>query len=316
MNGANSYNICPRCGNSNSLSAKYCSRCGGQLKVPEEPVVCHKCHTHNSPIANFCRNCGAELKVGLETKICPKCGKEVYAHDNVCTCGYSFVTFQQTAPAPRPVGAGEAVKLTKGKSKVYSKKGGRGWAIATMILMLLFGYLFVAPTSARPGFLWQFDGGIVGAEVLGSLVPGYAYDYVRLTIDFFKEGGELSMISEAYGVANIIIYVLVVIVLVTMLVQFIACFVRIFTKKRSKHCNWYYFTMGLLSLILVGLIYLFNNITVGEGFMDTIASVFRLPNVLETGYKIGLVSFVIPLYFWFFFFLSIGSRAKILKEER
>ena len=77
MNSSNSFNICPRCGNSNSLNAKYCSRCGAQLKVPTEAVVCHKCHTRNYSLANFCRNCGATLKVGAQTKICPRCGREI-----------------------------------------------------------------------------------------------------------------------------------------------------------------------------------------------------------------------------------------------
>ena len=98
MNGSNSFNICPRCGNSNSLNAKYCSRCGAQLKVPTEAVVCHKCHTRNSSLANFCRNCGATLKVGAQTKICPRCGREIGAAENMCACGYSFVTMQQTEP--------------------------------------------------------------------------------------------------------------------------------------------------------------------------------------------------------------------------
>ena len=82
MNSSNSFNICPRCGNSNSLNAKYCSRCGAQLKVPQEAVVCPKCHTRNSSLANFCRNCGATLKVGAQTKICPRCGKEIGAEAN------------------------------------------------------------------------------------------------------------------------------------------------------------------------------------------------------------------------------------------
>ncbi|MBO5866822.1 MAG: zinc ribbon domain-containing protein, partial [Clostridia bacterium] len=89
MLSSNSFNLCPHCGNSNTLNARFCSRCGTQLKVPEEVVVCRNCGTRNSPMANFCRNCGSQLKVGEQTKICPRCRNEVPAGDNTCACGYS-----------------------------------------------------------------------------------------------------------------------------------------------------------------------------------------------------------------------------------
>lgn len=183
MNSSNSFNICPRCGNSNSLNAKYCSRCGTQLKVPQEAVVCHKCHTRNSSLANFCRNCGATLKVGAQTKICPRCGREIGADENVCACGYSFVTLQQTEPRPVIVASTNKSKKDKkhdkkhqeqqvveqqteqqnGKNKsktktAYSNKGGRGFAIFATLLLAVFCYLIIAPASARLG-LSQYDKG-------------------------------------------------------------------------------------------------------------------------------------------------------------
>ncbi len=311
MNGANSYNICPRCGNSNSLSAKYCSRCGGQLKVPEEPIVCHKCHAHNSPMANFCRNCGTELKVGYESKICPRCGKEVAAHDNVCSCGYSFVTYQQTAPAKKPLSASRtAVPLGKeSKSKkVYNTRGGRGWAIATLVLLLLFAYFLIAPSAARPTFLTNFDKGLT--------FDGKAYyffDYIGKSITLLT-GGSMS-VGEAinsYGIANVIIDAFVFATVLTMLVQMIVCIVRIFTKKRSKHAGWYYFVMALLSLIAITLITLSSTYISTVNFFETIATVFRLP----AGIKPGIALWFIPAYYLFFFLLSFGSRAKALKEKR
>ena len=169
MNSSNSFNICPRCGNSNSLNAKYCSRCGAQLKVPQEAVVCPKCHTRNSSLANFCRNCGATLKVGAQTKICPRCGKEIGAEENVCACGYSFVTLQQTEPRPVNVASTNKSKKDKkrdkrqqhavdeqqtvqqgGKTKTtYSKKGGRGFAIFATLLLAVFCYFIIAPEGVR-----------------------------------------------------------------------------------------------------------------------------------------------------------------------
>ncbi len=178
MNSSNSFNICPRCGNSNSLNAKYCSRCGAQLKVPQEAVVCPKCHTRNSSLANFCRNCGATLKVGAQTKICPRCGKEIGAEENVCACGYSFVTLQQTEPRPVNVASTNKSKKDKkrdkrqqhavdeqqtvqqgGKTKTtYSKKGGRGFAIFATLLLAVFCYFIIAPEGVR-GILPQYDKG-------------------------------------------------------------------------------------------------------------------------------------------------------------
>ena len=177
---SNSFNICPRCGNSNSLNAKYCSRCGAQLKVPEEAVVCPKCHTRNSSLANFCRNCGATLKVGAQTKICPRCGKEINADENICACGYSFVTLQQTEPKrvnvestnkkdkkhdkhrqePQVIAQQQPTASSNKKKKpVYSKKGGRGFAIFAILLLAVFCYLVIAPATARPAFLVKFDKG-------------------------------------------------------------------------------------------------------------------------------------------------------------
>lgn len=182
MSSSNSFNICPRCGNSNSLNAKYCSRCGAQLKIPTEAVVCHKCHTRNSALANFCRNCGATLKVGAQTKICPRCGREIGAEENICACGYSFVTLQQTEP--RQVNVASTNKDRKKDKKrdknrhaedTYvansdnasaqtqngkkPKKSGRGFAIVALILIALFAYIIIAPATARPAFLTNFDKG-------------------------------------------------------------------------------------------------------------------------------------------------------------
>ncbi len=311
MNGANSYNICPRCGNSNALSSKYCSRCGGQLKVPEEPVVCHKCHTHNSPMSNFCRNCGAELKVGLQTKICPKCGKEVDAHENVCTCGYSFVTYQQTAPQTTPVvGASAAVdvrkKSKKKGKKVYNTKGGRGWAIALLILLLFFAYYIVCPPqlkslTLRWGKLNDLDGGIAHA---GISLYGGNYLYILVTA---LQGGTFRSI----GIANTILIGMVVATVLTMIVQFVIYFVRCFTARRSKHAGWFYFAMFLLTAIIAGLFLLFNSITT-SGFMKKIASAFVLPE----GYKLGYAIWAIPFYYLFYFLMSLGARAKALKEKK
>lgn len=323
MNSSNSFNICPRCGNSNALSAKYCSRCGGQLKIPEEPVVCHKCHTRNSPMANFCRNCGAVLKVGLETKICPKCGKEVDAHATVCVCGYSFVTFQQTQPLKTPVretahtvaqkpSKTVAKANTKKSSAVVSKKGGRGFAIGAMILLLLFAYLAFAPVSAgsvvwRPAFLTKLDNGFVSNN-------GYAWyggNYLYLLIQLFtaKRGGGT---APAVGSANWILAGLTVVSLVAMIAHLAVCIARCVTSKKSKRVNWLIFTMAVLYTVIVGLIVLFNSVQFKFAVVNKIASLFKLPE----GFKVGYAIWILPLYYWIFFVYSIFAKGKVLKEKK
>ena len=308
MNGANSYNICPRCGNSNALSAKYCSRCGGQLKVPEEPVICHKCHAHNSPMANFCRNCGAELKVGWQTKICPKCGKEVDAHDSVCTCGYSFVTLQQTAPAAKPVDTRSASEA-RGK-KVYKIKGGRGWAIASLVLILLLAYYILVPLGSgnmlfRPQGLADFDKGLVTAGS-DNVELWYGGDCISAAFSAALNGN-----LSSFGVANCIISVLVVITAFTMAIQLAVCIARIVNDKRNKLIGWYYLAMCCVSALSAGLIFIFSTLDIPES-LSWLSKAFALTD----GYSIGYAVWSIPLYYLVFFFMSLCSRAKVLKERK
>ena len=307
--GANSYNICPRCGNSNALSAKYCSRCGGQLKVPEEPVICHKCHARNSPMANFCRNCGAELKVGWETKICPKCGKEVDAHDSVCTCGYSFVTFQQTAPAVQPP-AGTRAKISGTSKKMYKVKGGRGWAIVSFVFLLLLAYYIFMPLQIgnllyRPEALSKFDKGFV---TVSSEPVLYWYGGECISA-FIKNAAEGTLSS--FGAANIMIAALVAIAVITLAVQLILCIVRIFNDKRNKYIGWYYLVMCGIYCLLISLITIFSRPGIAES-LSALSKAFSLPE----GYTVGYALWSLPVYYLFFFLISLCSRAKLLKEHK
>ena len=348
MNSSNSFNICPRCGNSNALTAKYCSRCGGQLKVPEEPVVCHKCHTRNTPMANFCRNCGTTLKIGSETKICPRCGKEVPGDKAICDCGYSFVTYQQTIPnTEKAVDVSELryeqnnatsqtadqskaddKKQKKEKSpKIYSSKGGRGWAIAGIILVLLFAYYIVAPytlpigdgITVRPNFLVNADKGLItfnGAmlAVMGVTSEHYGYNLIDDLVSKVKDivgGASFGDVIGSMSIGYIMILALTVIFILTAFIHLIVCIVRSFTAKRSKKMNWYFMIMAILSTLVVGLMLLVQLVAMPEGFMQTIAGWFSLGQDWSLGYAI----WAIPLYFWFFFFYSLCAKAKQLKEQ-
>lgn len=322
----NSFNICPRCGNANALNAKYCSRCGGQLKIPEEPVVCPKCHTRNTPMANFCRNCGVELKVCTETKICPKCGKEVGAHDNVCVCGYSFVTLQQTAPnakatkSEKETQSLDSAKTTKTKAKkVYKTKGGRGWAIAALVLLLLFAYYVVVPyvicneagdtlATLRPDFLVNLDGGF--ANDGEALATAYGYDYVFNCILLVSQGASFAEMVESFGMGNVLIMVVTLATMIAMFTHLIICIVRICTGKRSKYANWTYLVLAVISTLVVGLIALFHYVTMPEIVTNLIPWF-----ILGEGFSLGFAIWAMPLYFWFFFLYSLGAKAKKLQEN-
>ena len=332
MNSSNSFNICPRCGNANALNAKYCSRCGGQLKVPEEPVVCQKCHTRNTPMANYCRNCGVELKVGLATKICPKCGKAVDASDNVCACGYSFVTLQQTNPTVKAVNVSQTKSSASASSQktrtVHNTKGGRGWAIAAMVLILLFAYYIIAPYAVfkadgeiaaklRPVFLVNFEKGFIFCEGV-EYTNMYGFNYMD-TLVASLINGTFAETFDSLGMGNILIMVLTVIFVVAALAHLIASLIRSINGKRAKQANWTFLILAVLSTLIIGLIALFYYVpSVSEGFLAKISSWFALTigsGEEVTSYSLGYAIWAIPLYFWFFFLYSLCSKAKKLKEK-
>ena len=294
MNSSNSFNICTRCGNSNALNAKYCSRCGIQLKVPEEPVLCHKCHTRNNPMANFCRNCGAPLKVAPATKLCPKCGREVNAEDSVCVCGYSFVTLQQKAPNNADVANQPR------RQSIYDYRGGRVFAAIALVLLLLCAYYIVMPAhigtvTMRP----VFDGGIAS----GNGVSLYGADVlVYLCRQIFG--------MQAGGVGDIILGALVAIFAITAFVHLVVCIVRLAVLRRSRQCNWYFCTMAIISTVIAALFTVFSLVTVSSSVGKAIASVFTL----SYG-AVGWAIWAIPLYYWLFFVYSVIAKAKRLKEQ-
>jgi hypothetical protein len=59
-NPLKSPNNCPTCGKNNSLSAKFCSGCGGTL-MEDNTVYCPECGGINQRSAKFCQECGKKL---------------------------------------------------------------------------------------------------------------------------------------------------------------------------------------------------------------------------------------------------------------
>ncbi|MBQ8433718.1 MAG: zinc ribbon domain-containing protein [Clostridia bacterium] len=320
MNSSNSFNLCPHCGNSNTLNARFCSRCGTQLKVPEEVVVCRTCGTRNSPMANFCRNCGSQLKVGEQTKICPRCRKEVPIGDNACTCGYSFATITTVTPtagAPVPVREekkgkkGKKQKAPKGNKPVASKKGGRAFAIVALIFLLVFGYFFAAPQELRPSFL-AFDKGLF----YEGKNTAYGYTFILLLlyqiIDAVSNpgGNMFNAIMGALGdsVAEIMVSIMVVIFVLSVVIHLLVCIVRIFSSKRSKKANKLYLILAILTTIATALVLLPQFL--GADFLGGILQIFATPE----GFGFGWVLCAIPVYYWFFFIYSAIVKSKPLTE--
>ncbi len=326
MNTSNSFNICPRCGNSNTLNAKYCSRCGAQLKVPEEAVVCYKCHTRNSPLANFCRNCGTTLKVGSQTKICPRCGNEVGSQENVCKCGYSFVTLTQQNPTPvtLPGLADQTAQAQAPAKKLYSNRGGKGIAIAALILLLLLAYIFVAPalvgtnTTIRPWINLFDDQGIVN-DGTGFRSNQYGLDFVLGWINVVKEviaSPSIATLKSASfaafgtGLSNFLVATMVLATLIVMAIHLIVAVVRCFTGRRSKRGNLFFLICAIITTIAAGLVFV-ASLGVMPGFLSFLNRFI----LLKEGVKAGYMLFVSPLYFWFFWIYSLCAKAKEVKEQ-
>lgn len=312
MSSSNSFNVCPRCGKANALNARYCSSCGQQLAVPQEVIVCHKCHKTNSPMASFCGACGAPLRIGAQTKICPRCHKEVDANESSCSCGYSFGNVKYAVPE-------SAASVATSVSAPSKRKGGRGVAIVSLILLVLFAYLILAPIemgpsddnmfSLRPQFLYNLDGGlahsdsaiIYGLELILTLVRNFASD-ASAAIDNF---------TALYGIGGLILTILLAITVITMVIQLITYVVRIFANTKNKRKNLFYLVTAIIATLWVGLAFLFRFVAVEEGsFFADVASVFTV-----TGSEIGYVSIAIPVYFWLFFLITLGNRSKKAIED-
>lgn len=321
MSSSNSFNVCPRCGKANALNAKYCSSCGQQLAVPQEVIVCHKCHRTNSPMASFCGACGAPLRVGAQTKICPKCHKEVDVNDNVCSCGYSFGNVKYATP--------ETVSGSESSHKAASigkRKGGRAGAVIAFILLLVFAYLIFAPyqvangsgypsvTTLRPTFLAELDKGIL--FFLYSGLDGglnvYGFEMIASVIDAIVSDPATSLesLKTSFGVGGLALTVLVAVVALSAVVQLITYLARIIGGGRNKRKNVFFLIMAILSTLWVGLAVLFGAIVTAESsqILQKIAAVF-VPNA-----TLGYVAYLIPVYFWLFFIVSLCTKSKKVKE--
>lgn len=318
MYSSNSFNVCPHCGKANSLNARYCSGCGKQLAVPEEVVVCHKCHKPNSAMASFCGSCGAPLRVGAQTKICPKCHKEVDANSNVCSCGYSFSNVKYASPESAALDKKSDKKASKSAARSAAladprNKGARAIAVFSLVLLLLFAYLIIVPAVGRPAFLKDFDKGIF--NVL-EVEPMYGYDLVYQPIKGCIDSG-FSAVKDAFGIGGILWAVIIVILTFTMLFQLVASIGQVVSAKRHKKMNIFHLVMAIITTLCLGFLWLFHALAADKtsGFVVTMRNIF-MPTVggMEM-YGLGLVIYLIPVYYWLCFLFSCLFKQKKIKEK-
>ncbi|MEG2014350.1 MAG: zinc ribbon domain-containing protein, partial [Clostridia bacterium] len=246
MSKTNNFNVCPRCGTANALSAKFCFQCGSELRVPDEPIVCPKCNTVNTSMANFCKTCGANLRTNAQTRVCPRCGNVVDIGEAFCDkCNYAFNNVSG-AVAPRTVGTSTShgasghMQMVKGGEKIKDK-GARGIAIVSLLLLLVMAYALVLP----------YGKAIVPSFVTVTVAPtAYtALEYAMSLVTRFTDGG-----ISAINVTDYILGGMIALTVLCMVAHLISAIVRLFTAKRAKSANWFYFVMfcitGLATLTL------------------------------------------------------------------
>lgn len=293
MNSSNSYNVCTRCGTPNSLSAKYCYQCGGQLKVPEQPVVCEKCNTVNTGMANFCRNCGSTLKIGTLTKNCPRCNKQVPQENAQCSCGYSFasnktVKAKDKASDPVDVRTGKKMSPVATSYKATSKGAGRFFAIISLIFVLAVGALYALPSTFRPEFLSSLF--VIGSSSNMCLVE------LAMSV---VSGGLTGLVMGQY-----LTYGVLALFAVCLVIHLIVALVGVFAGCRSKHANWTYLVFAIVSAVALALVWCAGNSTVVA--MLSFLSMFALPSGVSFGYLV----YGVPVYFLVVFFASFVTKRK------
>lgn len=296
MNNSNSYNVCTRCGTPNSLSAKYCYQCGGQLKVPEQPVVCEKCNTVNTGMANFCRNCGSTLKIGTVTKNCPRCGKAVAQEQSQCACGYSFavnkpVRAKDKASDPVDARTGKKLDMVDVSRKGKSKASGRFFAIISLLFVLAIGALYALPSVYRPEFLSTLF-------VLGGSNELCLFEIVMSAIS----GGLATLTLGEY-----ITYGVLALFAVCVVIHLLVAIVGIFSGCRFKHANWQYLVFAIVSAIALALVWCAGNSAVVS--VLSFVSMFALPSGVSFGYLV----YGVPVYYLVVFFASFVTKRKKAK---
>ncbi len=87
--------ICRKCGNSNSVEARFCAKCGDKLLIESTQVkICLKCNASNEVTSKYCIDCGA----ALENFICSQCNTENPSTAKFCkNCGNKITIVESSS---------------------------------------------------------------------------------------------------------------------------------------------------------------------------------------------------------------------------
>ena len=127
---------CPYCGSPTPYDARFCPKCGRQLKR-----FCHHCGLETrGHVQNFCQRCGGRLDAPPSPKkYCVHCGSVVPYRAAYCpSCGGKFVTF--AGGPPEATGLEHSSAALNLDERVYNyildREGAISWSQASKDLKL------------------------------------------------------------------------------------------------------------------------------------------------------------------------------------
>lgn len=139
--------VCGECDAENADNAKYCAKCGAELKAEQEDVVvCPNCGTNNGAGSRFCVKCGTELVQASPTE-CPSCGAALVEGAKFCAmCGAPIgaQAARKRAAADRRVGG--RINAVKDKVTAFENKH----AVIVNALVIAFALVFILVSLLVP----------------------------------------------------------------------------------------------------------------------------------------------------------------------
>lgn len=253
MQDKTNFNICPKCGAKNILTAKFCCQCGEVLNDVTQPILCKSCNTLNPPLAKYCTFCGKSLAKDAP-KTCPRCHNLVHSGAVVCDkCHFRLPLEEtQTTPSTDPLKTLQPTKPQSIPTKTkYPKKALFG-NILFCVLSVMFLYFVVGAKAIIPNFLW--DSGVF------NLFYGTTSNGLTTIIDFINT--LLAKGTPTLTTTQIIAFMVVVSCILTAIMTLFINLLRIINSQQVKKCAWWYLAKCLIISIALGYLSLTEKIGV------------------------------------------------------
>lgn len=150
----------------------------------------------------------------------------------------------------------------------------------------------------------------------------YGWDFISDIIGIFSDETKAQLdsaenkfdfiVNDYFGTSTFVLVVIFAVFILTAFFHLLVCIVRVISPKRSKRPNYLYLTLAVITTVLVAMMSLAHLIPNEE-------SGFRL--FFEASYKglsceYGLMIWVIPVYYWFFWLYSYIAKRKSPKKEK